>query len=57
MNEDLKVLAELVKDTAKSNGLEYCSVGFINDSVNVSTSKLGTDEINSHFLSEDGEFR
>lgn len=33
MNEDLKVLAELVKDTAKSNGLKYCSVGFINDSV------------------------
>ncbi|WP_455798041.1 hypothetical protein [Clostridium butyricum] len=57
MIEDLKVLAELVKDTAKSNGLKYCSVGFINDSVNVSTSKLGTDEINSHFLNEDGEFR
>lgn len=57
MNEDLKILAELVKDIAKSNGLQYCSLGFINNSVNVSTSKLGTDKINSYFLSEDGDFR
>lgn len=57
MNEDLKTLAELVKDIAKSNGLNYCDLGFIANSVNISTRKSGTDEINSYFLSEDGDFR
>lgn len=55
--DELKALAELIKETAENIGLNYCSLGFIDGSVNVCTSKSSNEVKESYFLDEYGKFR
>lgn len=55
--DELKALAELIKETAENIGLDYCSLGFIDGSVNVCTSKLESKANESYFLDKDGKFK
>ena len=55
--DEIKVLAELIKETAENIGLDYCSLGFIDGSVNVYTSKSSSEARESYFLDKNGKFR
>lgn len=56
MHEELKALAELVQETAKSMGLDYLHVCYTDAGVVASTTLAESDEIDTYFLNKEGNF-
>ena len=56
MQEDLKALLELVKETMQKHDIHYCAIGFVNGWTTIDTQKENQAGYSSISLKENGEF-